>query len=231
MKRTALLLLSLVSMSIMVSQTADVLLLFGTNHFDGWIYTQSSTELNNSNINQDNINLYGNYTLISPEITAPNVKSITVNVTGRTKGHEDSNYSNTLGKIYVQLINDKDSVLREVKHSFKTKEFDRVFEVDFDDIIDIADTSFRLRLACWDANVESRFSVRKVQVTVKEYNLSGVLGDVNNDGTVTSADITALYDFLLNDDTSHIVNGDINDDGEITSADVTAVYSILLGES
>ena len=54
-------------------------------------------------------------------------------------------------------------------------------------------------------------------------------GDVNGDGTVTAADITALYDFMLNSDTTNLVNGDQNDDGEITAADVTAVYGILLG--
>ncbi|MBR2147512.1 MAG: dockerin type I repeat-containing protein, partial [Muribaculaceae bacterium] len=54
-------------------------------------------------------------------------------------------------------------------------------------------------------------------------------GDVNGDGSVTSADITALYNYLLNGDSSYIVNGDQNGDGEITSADVTAVYNILLG--
>ncbi len=54
-------------------------------------------------------------------------------------------------------------------------------------------------------------------------------GDVNGDGFVTAADITALYDFMLNNDESHIVNGDQNGDNNITSADVTAVYDILLG--
>lgn len=54
-------------------------------------------------------------------------------------------------------------------------------------------------------------------------------GDVNGDGTVTAADITALYDVLLNNDYSQIVNGDQTGDGVITAADVTAVYTILLG--
>ena len=57
---------------------------------------------------------------------------------------------------------------------------------------------------------------------------SVVAGDVNGDGTVTSADITALYDFILNNDTSHLVNGDQTGDGTITSADITMVYEILL---
>ena len=55
-------------------------------------------------------------------------------------------------------------------------------------------------------------------------------GDVNDDGTVTAADITALYDFLLNGDTTSLIHGDVNGDGVITSADITSVYDILLGE-
>jgi hypothetical protein len=57
---------------------------------------------------------------------------------------------------------------------------------------------------------------------------SVIPGDVNNDGTVTAADITALYDVLLNNDYSQIVNGDQTGDGVITAADVTAVYTIML---
>lgn len=56
-----------------------------------------------------------------------------------------------------------------------------------------------------------------------------VAGDVNGDGTVTAADVTALYDYLLNNDTTHLVNGDQTGDGNITAGDVTAVYSVLLG--
>lgn len=55
-------------------------------------------------------------------------------------------------------------------------------------------------------------------------------GDVDGDGVVTSADITALYDYLLNNDDAHITTSDVNGDGFVTSADVTAVYNILLGE-
>ncbi|MBO4722645.1 MAG: leucine-rich repeat domain-containing protein, partial [Muribaculaceae bacterium] len=57
---------------------------------------------------------------------------------------------------------------------------------------------------------------------------TAVPGDVNGDGVVTAADVTALYDFMLNNDTTHLVNGDQTGDGEITAADVTAVYTIML---
>ena len=56
-------------------------------------------------------------------------------------------------------------------------------------------------------------------------------GDVNGDGSVTSSDITALYNYLLNSDNSAIVNGDQDGDNTITSSDITAVYNILLGNN
>ena len=58
---------------------------------------------------------------------------------------------------------------------------------------------------------------------------TAIPGDVNGDGNVTSADITALYDVLLNNNYSHIVNGDQTGDGQITAADVTKVYTIMMG--
>ena len=54
-------------------------------------------------------------------------------------------------------------------------------------------------------------------------------GDVNGDGVVTAADVTALYDVMLNNDYTNVVNSDQTGDGVVTAADVTAVYDILLG--
>lgn len=59
-----------------------------------------------------------------------------------------------------------------------------------------------------------------------------VLGDVNLDGAVTAADITALYDILLgtiSPDDQLIALADVNNDGTLTAADVTLLYDILLG--
>lgn len=54
-----------------------------------------------------------------------------------------------------------------------------------------------------------------------------VNGDADGDGVVTSSDVTALYNYLLNGDA--VLNGDVNGDGSITSGDITYVYNILLG--
>ena len=64
-------------------------------------------------------------------------------------------------------------------------------------------------------------------VTIKS--AAAIDGDVNGDGVVTSADVTALYNLLLNNDSSGVVNGDVNGDGTINSGDVTAVYNIIMG--
>lgn len=59
-----------------------------------------------------------------------------------------------------------------------------------------------------------------------------VLGDVNLDGSVTAADITALYDLLLgtiSHDDQLIALADVNKDGTLTAADITLIYDILLG--
>ena len=58
-----------------------------------------------------------------------------------------------------------------------------------------------------------------------------VPGDVNGDGIVSSVDVTALYNYLLNNDSSAIVNGDQDGDGSITAGDIVIVYNILLGNN
>ena len=73
------------------------------------------------------------------------------------------------------------------------------------------------------------YALRLPENALAEDIVATIPGDVNGDGEVTSADITALYNFLLNGDASNIVNGDQDSDGNITTSDVTFVYSILLG--
>ncbi len=66
----------------------------------------------------------------------------------------------------------------------------------------------------------------KVEVTTLA---GGVYGDVNGDGEVTTIDITAIYNYLLNGDETYLATSDIDGDGEITTVDITIIYNILLG--
>ena len=52
-------------------------------------------------------------------------------------------------------------------------------------------------------------------------------GDVNGDGVVSGADVTALYNVLLDGATAS-GNADVNNDGVVSGADVTALYNLLL---
>lgn len=55
-------------------------------------------------------------------------------------------------------------------------------------------------------------------------------GDVNDDGSVTISDVTALIDALLSGDLStiNVANADVNLDGDITIGDVTVLIDYLL---
>ena len=58
---------------------------------------------------------------------------------------------------------------------------------------------------------------------------TALLGDVNGDGSVNAADVTALYNYILNGDTTYLATSDVNNDGAVNAGDVTAVYNIILG--
>ncbi len=88
---------------------------------------------------------------------------------------------------------------------------------------------FALLLVCLAAMA----SLTAMAINTSDYVIEeGIpVGDVNGDGTVTAADITALYDVLLNNNYSNVVYGDQTGDNIITAADITKVYDVLLGGS
>ena len=53
--------------------------------------------------------------------------------------------------------------------------------------------------------------------------------DVNQDGAVTSSDITAIYDVLLGNGNRYRPYSDVNGDGSVTAADITTIYNYILG--
>ena len=53
--------------------------------------------------------------------------------------------------------------------------------------------------------------------------------DVNGDGSVTSVDVTALYNYLLNGNLEFPESAyDVNGDGHISSVDITEIYNVML---
>ena len=58
-----------------------------------------------------------------------------------------------------------------------------------------------------------------------------VSGDVNGDGDVNTADVTAVYSYIINGEKSGFTKeaANVNGDNDINTADVTAIYSIIIG--
>ena len=59
---------------------------------------------------------------------------------------------------------------------------------------------------------------------------TGIIGDVNGDGTPTISDVTVLINYLLTNDSTLIQKAlsDVNRDGHVSIADVTALVNYLL---
>lgn len=66
-----------------------------------------------------------------------------------------------------------------------------------------------------------------LQPTAIERYIPAIRGDVNGDCTVNGADVTALYDYLLNGKATG-GTADVNGDGLTNGTDVTILYNILL---
>ena len=58
-----------------------------------------------------------------------------------------------------------------------------------------------------------------------------VAGDVNCDGVVIAADVTSLYNYLLNGEATHVSTSDVDGDGFVSTVDITLIYNILLGNN
>ena len=61
-----------------------------------------------------------------------------------------------------------------------------------------------------------------------------IIGDVNGDGSVSVADVTALVNIILGKDSGNASASqpqvaDVNGDGSVSVADVTALVNIILG--
>ena len=55
-------------------------------------------------------------------------------------------------------------------------------------------------------------------------------GDVNLDGAINAADVTAIYNYILNGDDTFLSTSDVNGDGAINAADLTFIYNRILGQ-
>lgn len=95
----------------------------------------------------------------------------------------------------------------------------------------------------WYGNYDGYFDIALLEVRGLKFNtyqdmainfmpdasLVGLIGDVNDDGTVDIQDVTDLIDYLLSSDSTQIngANADMDSDGDITITDVTRLIDHL----
>ena len=85
--------------------------------------------------------------------------------------------------------------------------------------------------AITDAQIKSARAKRWIPKKYQnnEWVWATIRGDVNGDGVCNAADVTALYNWILNNDASALKNGYQNDDNVVNAGDVTTVYNVILG--
>ena len=78
--------------------------------------------------------------------------------------------------------------------------------------------------AAWSVQRENGYSVRLVSDVVRKR------GDVTGEGDVNSADVVAIYAFIIEGDASGYTKeaADVDGNGDVNSADVVAVYDIII---
>ena len=138
---------------------------------------------------------------------------------------------------YIIANPKSDGTIRVVAVSFPPADFSgnsgAVLNIDMQAIEEFTGTTQFIvkNVVMTTANAQTEIAIPDFTVVVTSVKGSGhIIGDVNCDGEVTSGDITALYNYLLNGDETYIATSDVNGDGVITSVDVTLIYNILMGD-
>ena len=235
MRKNVLFLLAAVMMS--MTAVAQQLPEFSSSSFDDWTY--NGVALNMSNIVNGKITLYVTrqgkvLKLISPAFQCQDVDSIAAEVLWYTQNFYDSNF--VLSKTAVTMVIDDvegnpiDSVTCVPT---KTGVSNQTLKLTL--AVPQGLASGQLRFVSWQADVTSCGAVKSVTLTpVSSSPQPGVLvGDVDNNGNVNIADVTALIDYLLSGNNAgiNVQTADVDGDSHINIADVTALIDKLLSGS
>jgi len=214
--------------SVMVLIGAAQLPQFSSRSFEGWIYSNPITELNQSNIVNNKIYLYRtstglDLTLTSPEFACREGQIIDMDVTWITDQWKDEHFVVSKVALTAALLDASSEVVDSV--TYTPDSVSRTNYIKLSLIVPVSLDVARLRFASWKADVNSNGAVRQILIA------SFLRGDVNLDGEVTVADVDAITDVILghSDDPDLRHRADVNVDGEVGLADINDVIDIIIG--
>ena len=201
---------------------------FSSRSFSGWEYTNSSIDLNESNILGNKIVLSVNslgraLTLISPQFNCQAGETIDMKVTWVTDQWQNETFVMSKVALTAALL-DKNGLAVDSVTWVPTTSLGRFNEVNLSIMVPRGMKSARLRFASWKADAYSSGAVRQIQM------VSQLKGDVNDDGEVTVADVNAVISVIMGDNVGEdlIARADVNNDQEITVADINEVIDFIL---
>lgn len=229
MKFLKLFLLSLVASA--SAQASAVFANFDQNHFEGWIYTRPNFELNTYNISTNRITLFtasnGNeYTLISPAFETAGAKYVCVDFLWVSDNYNDHDkYNLTKGSPTIELMDLNGNVLKTKTYQLREAALEHNVTVYLKVPGAVEDVKVRLRAPF--ANADCCGAVRTARISGSDND--GVLpGDVNGNGKVDVADVTALINMILGVAETKASVADVNGNGIVDVADVTALINLIL---
>lgn len=153
----------------------EALTLFNQNSYAGWSYTRPGFKLDTYSISMNNVKLYrssGNvdYTLVSPAFACAGLKAVDVDATLYCTTVPSGTYDLNRGYPTFQLLDLNGGVLASVDVVFtEAQQFHEHLPVKIG--VPQGAEQARLRVAAWNADLNSTISVREVAVTA---NASGV---------------------------------------------------------
>lgn len=213
----------------MAVEVGDEICLFNQTHYSGWTYSRPNEELNTDYISHNHVRLYCNngvdYTLTSPQFSCSGIGKLEVSARWVTDGYGDDNFVLMDTWLTIALIDDAGCSCDSVDvYPLPQLEMNPTVTLTVPSHLKTA----RIRLAAWEATVNSNGAVRRVSAKVLETAAVYPKGDVNGDGEVTSADISIIVNRLAGLDFFDYANReDVNGDGEITASDIAEVVNIL----
>lgn len=215
---------------------------FNSNDYAGWTYNNPYVALSGNNIANGKVTLYSYtdhsdsipvdkaLTLVSPQFDCAAIDSVTATVIWYTEAINNSSFD--LGKTALTLaIDNVDGVPVDSVTCLPTKPRTSTHKLVITVAVPHGLARARMRFVSWTGNVVSCGAIKQALVTATASGGGGdeaLPGDVDGNGTIDPADISALIDHLLNGATVHEENADVNNDGSIDPSDLSDLIDLLL---
>ena len=200
---------------------------FTSTDYEDWVYNNPSIELNTTNILANRIVLYTTSTgliqdLISPVFDSYAGQTIDMSLIFVTDQWKSASFVKSKVALTAALLNEQGATVDSV--TWVPTDIGRYNYLNMSLRVSRTLRNARLRFVSWKADVNSSGAIRQITAT------SALRGDVNLDGEVTVADVNAIIDVIVKDETDPelLSRADVNQDGEVSIADINNVVDILL---